>query len=100
MMKMKGKGYLAQYGNASPFVKILVQSFIDNEIIFLAEPTVKVTAVKWNNPKLGYVKTNSNSSSWGNSGPSGGGGIIRDDNGKMIISAYATTLGEEIQQLY
>lgn len=41
-----------------------------------------------------FVKLNSDGSSRGNPGPSGGGGIIKDADGKMLIT-YAKGFGDE-----
>ncbi|XP_042983328.1 uncharacterized protein LOC122312726 [Carya illinoinensis] len=50
-----------------------------------------IIPVKWKLPKPGWVKLNVDSSSLGNPGPSGAGGIIRDDNSNFLCGFAAAT---------
>lgn len=51
-----------------------------------------VLTIKWLTPKPGFIKLNIDGCSKGNPGPSGAGGIIRNEQGQMII-AFAMPLG-------
>ncbi|XP_042954647.1 uncharacterized protein LOC122291062 [Carya illinoinensis] len=50
-----------------------------------------VIPVKWKSPKQGWVKLNVDGCSLGNPGPSGAGGIIRDDKGNMLCGFAVDT---------
>ncbi|KAG6702808.1 hypothetical protein I3842_07G054300 [Carya illinoinensis] len=52
----------------------------------------RVRVVRWTRPRQGWVKLNIDGSSLGNLGHSGAGGVIRDDNGRLIV-AYSVSLG-------
>lgn len=54
----------------------------------MAKPAILVTTVKWMMPRNGCVKLNLDGRSRGNPTSSGGGGIVRDSEAKMLI-AYA-----------
>ncbi|XP_075095190.1 uncharacterized protein LOC142173491 [Nicotiana tabacum] len=58
----------------------------------MAKHHISSMVVKWNPPRNGFVKINSDGCSKGNPGPAGGGSIVRNDQGKIIIS-YAAPLG-------
>ncbi|XP_059288842.1 uncharacterized protein LOC132042262 [Lycium ferocissimum] len=55
------------------------------EIIEHAHPLFKTVAVKWNVPRPEILKLNSDGCSKGNPGPSGGGGLIRDQR-EILLS--------------
>lgn len=62
------------------------------EVMNMAKQHISSMVVKWNPPRNVFVKLKSDGCSKGNPGPAGGGGIIRNDQGKMIM-AYAAPLG-------
>lgn len=62
------------------------------DVMNMAKHYISTTAVKWNLPRIGFAKLNSDGCSKGNLGPAGGGGIVRDDQDRVIV-AYATPLG-------
>ncbi|KAG9439757.1 hypothetical protein H6P81_019922 [Aristolochia fimbriata] len=45
---------------------------------------------QWSTPTQGCIKLNTDSSSLGNTGPAGFGGLFRDDNGNTIIVLWTT----------
>ena len=51
-----------------------------------------VVAVGWEKPPVGWAKLNSDGSALGNPGRAGGGGVIRDHNGKWL-KGYARSFG-------
>ena len=51
-----------------------------------------VVAVGWDKPPMGWAKLNSDRSALGNPGRTGGGGVIRDHDGKWL-KGYAQPLG-------
>ncbi|KAH0660308.1 hypothetical protein KY289_029056 [Solanum tuberosum] len=53
----------------------------------------KVTLVKWIKPPARWVKINTDGSALSNPGRIGAGGILRDQNGEMLL-AFVTRLGE------
>ncbi|KAG2722809.1 hypothetical protein I3760_02G143800 [Carya illinoinensis] len=53
----------------------------------------KVQVVRWFRPKQGWVKLNIDSSSLGNPGSAGAGGVIRDEDGKLL-GAFSVFLGQ------
>ncbi|KAL0393383.1 UNVERIFIED_CONTAM: putative ribonuclease H protein [Sesamum radiatum] len=61
--------------------------------------------VKWNKPDRGRIKINTDGASKGNPGPSGAGGIARDEKGVAIFAFYefigeATNMYAEIFGLF
>ncbi|KAL0368127.1 UNVERIFIED_CONTAM: putative ribonuclease H protein [Sesamum calycinum] len=61
--------------------------------------------VKWNKPDRGWIKINTDGASKGNLGPSGAGGIARDEKGVAIFAFYefigeATNMCAEIFGLF
>ncbi|XP_059284799.1 uncharacterized protein LOC132038092 [Lycium ferocissimum] len=61
------------------------------ELIEKARNSFSIIQVKWNPPNNGWVKINSDGCSKGNPGLSGGGGVIRDHLGNLVM-AYAMNL--------
>jgi len=51
-----------------------------------------VIPVRWKQPKQGWVKLNVDGCSLGNPGPSGAGGIIRDEKGNLVCG-FAIAMG-------
>ena len=51
-----------------------------------------VVAMGWEKPPLGWVKLNSDGSTLSSLGRAGGGGVIRDHEGKWL-KGYARSLG-------
>ena len=63
---------------------------------------LKITLVRWNRPPSGIYKLNTDGSAIHNTGQTGGGGILRDDQGKLIYAfsiplAFGTNNFAEIQ---
>ncbi|KAG7945159.1 hypothetical protein I3843_15G138800 [Carya illinoinensis] len=54
--------------------------------------SMPIQLLSWARPPKGRLKLNLDGSSLGNPGPSGGGGILRDGNGKLIF-AYSMSFG-------
>ena len=54
---------------------------------------MNVVPVRWSNPAPAVVKLNTDGCSRGNPGRSGGGGLIRDRNGQVIL-AFSCYFGE------
>ncbi|KAF5454996.1 hypothetical protein F2P56_024616 [Juglans regia] len=52
----------------------------------------RVRVVKWHRPLQGWVKLNTDSSSFRNPGTSGARGVIRDEDGRLLL-AYSVPLG-------
>ncbi|KAL0421826.1 UNVERIFIED_CONTAM: hypothetical protein Slati_3205500 [Sesamum latifolium] len=50
--------------------------------------------VRWQQPRDGWCKLNGDGASKGNPGPSGAGGLIRDNHGRLVV-ALAEFLGEQ-----
>ncbi|CAI9756944.1 unnamed protein product [Fraxinus pennsylvanica] len=50
------------------------------------EVSKSILFVSWRKPVIGWVKHNVDGSSIGNSGPFGGGGVIRDHYGNLVVS--------------
>lgn len=48
--------------------------------------------VFWNKPAIHFYKLNSDDCSFGNSGMSGGGGLVRNEKGDIIVG-YARSYG-------
>ncbi|KAH0655392.1 hypothetical protein KY285_030274 [Solanum tuberosum] len=57
------------------------------------EHDTKVTLVRWIKPPNQWVKINTDGTALSNPGRTGAGGILRDQDGEMLI-AFATPLGE------
>ncbi|KAG2667275.1 hypothetical protein I3760_15G106100 [Carya illinoinensis] len=51
----------------------------------------RMTPVYWRRPKQGWIKLNTDGSSRGNPGRASAGGVLRDENGKLI-KAFSTPL--------
>lgn len=56
------------------------------------QPQLDITPVRWNKPDFGEFKLNVDGCFKGNSGNAGGGGILRDHLGHMIM-AFTVYLG-------
>ncbi|XP_035545131.1 receptor-like protein 7 [Juglans regia] len=63
---------------------------LDIPVLFPKPKRVRV--VKWHQPPQGWVKLNTDGSSFGNPGTSGVGGVIRDEDGRLLL-AYSVPLG-------
>ncbi|KAF5461917.1 hypothetical protein F2P56_017977 [Juglans regia] len=63
---------------------------LDIPVLFPKPKRVRV--VKWHRPRQGWVKLNTDGSSFGNPGTSGAGGVIRDEDGRLLL-AYSVPLG-------
>nr|XP_027102884.1 uncharacterized protein LOC113724156 [Coffea arabica] len=64
-------------------------------------PRISYTLVRWSRPSAGALKLNTDGCSKGNPGASGGGGILRDGGGSLILAfscyfGHATSLQAEV----
>ncbi|CAI9756943.1 unnamed protein product [Fraxinus pennsylvanica] len=79
---------------AKDIVKVSKLSNTDHEFLKALElPVVSKVSkstlfVSWRKPATGWVKLNVDGSSVGNSGPCGGGGVIRDHYGNLVVSLW------------
>ncbi|KAL0405928.1 UNVERIFIED_CONTAM: putative ribonuclease H protein [Sesamum latifolium] len=61
---------------------------------FESEKAMQPRLVRWSFPDYGWVKLNSDRASKGNPGDSGAGGILRDQDGTVMV-AFSKFLGEK-----
>ncbi|XP_060211737.1 uncharacterized protein LOC132639298 [Lycium barbarum] len=78
--------------NQSPRIPPFMKWYHFYDLIDKAKPDISVTPVKWFPPRDGWLKLNTDGCSKGNPGLSGGGGVIRNHQGKLI-SAFSSPLG-------
>ncbi|TXG56158.1 hypothetical protein EZV62_017471 [Acer yangbiense] len=55
------------------------------EVQILLKKQKKIQVLRWLKPSLGRLKLNLDGSSFGNPGPAGGGGVLRDSSGNFIF---------------
>ena len=49
-------------------------------------------SIRWEKPRVGWLTLNINGSATSNSGPTGGGGLVRDENGDWV-KGFARRIG-------